>query len=142
VRLDQSLVLNRFLHGLLGADRLRDLALELASQEEGPAGDGQTHFFHLLAGRRGLRIPEGLLSEYDRRIVGCEARLSRARGGLSFKYFQYLALLCTEIYLDRPTTDPETFCRELNAYAVGPGAPSAALHPMRPYAQSDLRRMA
>ena len=45
-----------------------------------------------------------------------EARLSKARGNFSFKYFQYLSLLFTEIYLDQLTDDPQKFLNDLNGY--------------------------
>jgi hypothetical protein len=42
VKLDQALILNRYLHHLFGAQRFRDLRSVLERTEEGPADDGQT----------------------------------------------------------------------------------------------------
>jgi hypothetical protein len=39
----------------------------------------------------------------------CQVRLAKARGGFSFKYFQYLALFYTEIFPDSLTADPAAF---------------------------------
>jgi hypothetical protein len=89
VRLEQRLVLNRYLHHLFGADGLESLKQALSAVVEGPSGDGQSHFFHALAGRRELQVPVDDLRDYDTRIVGYEARLGRGRGGLKLRYFQY-----------------------------------------------------
>ena len=45
-----------------------------------------------------------------------EGRLAKVRGGFSFKYFQYLALLYTEIFFDNLTADPAWFLNELNGF--------------------------
>src|SRR5437667_176315 len=119
MNLERSLVLNRFLQSLFGAERFEDLRRALKDQEEGPGPDGQSHFFYLLAGRAGLRIDRARLAEYDLRVLGYEAALAKTRRAepfKTFKYFQYLALLYTEIYLDRLTSDPQALQRELNAF--------------------------
>jgi len=141
MNLERSLVLNRFLHGLFGADRLDDLRRALKDQEEGPGPDGHSRFFHVLAGRAGLRADRRSLAEYDLRILGYEAQLTRNRRVepfRAFKYFQYLALLYTEIYLDRLTTDPQVFLRDLNAFRSS--KPDFADIPA--FESDDLRRLA
>ena len=109
MKLEQSLVLNRYFSGFFGARGLEDLKQSLFRVEEGTGGDGHSRFFHALAILKDLRLPEEKLREYDSRVVAYEARLTKARGSFAFKYFQYLALLYTEIFLDRLTDDPEQF---------------------------------
>ena len=141
MNLERSLVLHRFLHGLFGADRLDDLRRALRDQEEGPGPDGHSHFFHVLAGRAGLRADRRSLAEYDLRILGYEAQLARNRRVepfRAFKYFQYLALLYTEIYLDRLTTDPQALLQELNAFRSS--KPDFGDIPT--FESDDLRRLA
>ncbi len=141
MNLDRSLVLNRFLHGLFGAERFDDLRHALKDQEEGPGPDGHSRFFHVLAGRSGLRIDRGSLTEYDTRILGYEARLAKQRRVepfRTFKYFQYLALLYTEIYLDRLTADPGTFLRELDVFR----ASKADFGDIPVFKPDELRRLA
>ena len=115
MRLEQSLILNRYFHTLFSAKGLQNLKQPLNVQE-GPAGDGQTSFYGALHGRvRDAWLLEKL-QEYDAHIVNYESRLGKARGSFSFKYFQYLSLLYTEIFLDRLTEDPSVFLNELNAF--------------------------
>ncbi|MCG3147236.1 MAG: hypothetical protein PCFJNLEI_00674 [Verrucomicrobiae bacterium] len=119
--LEQSLVLNRWMHTLLGAESVEDLQQALEHTEEGAADDGQSHFFHALKGRNGLAIREKL-PEYDARIMAYEEQLRRTRRVepvRSFKYFQYLALLYTEVFLDRLTDAPEVLLADLNRFRAG-----------------------
>ena len=142
MRLEDSLILNRYFHSLLRVRSLEDLKQALIRIEEGPGPDAQSRFFHALAGLKGLRIPEGKLQEYDTRVVGYETRLAKARGGFAFKYFQYLSLLYTEVFLDRLTEDPPAFLRELNAFLDGLREREIHLTEFRAFEPEDLRRLA
>lgn len=82
--LDGHLVLNRWLDSQFGAEDSESSKSVLVAQEEGPSGDGRRLFFRALAGRRGKKLAEEKLREYDARVVDYEARLARARSGLRF----------------------------------------------------------
>ena len=141
MNLDRSLVLNRYLHALFGAERFDDLRRSLKEQEEGAGPDGRSRFFHVLAGRSGIKIGARALEEYDRRVMEYETTLAKKRRAelfKSFKYFQYLALLFTEIFLDRLTADPAAFVRELNAFR----ASKADFTEIPDFSADDVRRLA
>jgi type III restriction/modification enzyme restriction subunit len=142
MRLEHSLALSRYLHGLLGAQGLGELKAVLGQIEEGPGADGHSRFFHALAGLKGLRLSEGKLKEYDARVMDYEARLAKARGGFAFKYFQYLVLLYTEIFLDRATEGPDQLVHDLNAFLARLKADEISLRDFPPFAGDDLRRLA
>ena len=142
MRLEQSLVLNRYCHSLFGAGNFVDLAQVLRREEEGPSADGQSRFFHALAGLRGRHIPEERLSKYDRRVMGHEARLARARGSFALKYFQYFSLLYAEIFLDRLTDNPAAFLRELNRFLEQLRKREVSLQAFPAFTLDDLRRLA
>jgi hypothetical protein len=141
VRLEQSLVLNRYFHRLFGARGLQDLKQPLNVQE-GPAGDGQTYFYGALLGRVEDKRLRERLHEYDSRILGYESRLAKARGRFSFKYFQYLCLLYTEIFLDRTTENPSAFLRELNGFLKLLRKEEITLSNFPDFDEEDLRRLA
>src|SRR3546814_15405828 len=74
---------------------------------EGIDEDGQTKFFHELV--RGLfdpnKVPEADLRRYDLNVVAHWQAITAQRNKLEghelqMKYFQYLSLLFTELYLD------------------------------------------
>lgn len=139
--LERSLVLNRYFHHLFGADRFDDLRRALKDQAEGAGPDGHSHFFHTLAGRVDLRIDPRTLADYDLRILGYGALLAknrRAEPFRTFKYFQYLALLYSEVFLDRLTADPKAFLLELNAFRAG----KADFIDIPAFEPDDLRRLA
>jgi len=141
MNLERSLVLNRFLLHLLGASDFEELRASLRHIEEGPGPDGQSRFHAVLSGRTGLRLDPDALRRYDHNVMEYEAELARTRRKEPFrtvKYFQYLALLCAEIYLDRLTANPREFLRELNAFR----ASQSAFAGTPEFTQDDLRRMA
>ena len=138
---EHALVLNRYFHHLFGAARFNDLQRALKDLDEGPGPDGQSHFYYALAGRSGRRLDLGDLAAYDRRIVAYEARLAmnrRAEPFRALKYFQYLALLYAEAYLDRLTRDPDGFRRDLDAFR----ARNADFADIPAFVPDDLRRLA
>ena len=105
----KKLVLAQWLLSLFGVERFDDIAeLLRAPNLEGLDADNIHRLHHALAVHcpalgPGLTISQ--LLEYDQNIVRHtqrlnEARLLRGEDPIVWKYFQYLALLFTEIYLD------------------------------------------
>ncbi len=142
-RLEEYLVLNRYFHSLLGADQFEALKALLRPMPEGPDGSGQSHFLMRLATQPGLQIARDDLERYDRRVMDYEADLRRARRGFQgWRYFQYLALLYSEIVLDRLTADPVTFTAELNRFLAGLRARESELAEFPAFEPGALRRLA
>jgi hypothetical protein len=142
MRLEQSLVLNRYCHHMLGAQTLAHLKQTLYRAQEGPRGEGSSWFFHALAALEGRRLSEEALRVYDERIMSYESRLAHARGRFAFKYFQYLCLLYTEIFLDRLTDDPARFVADLNQFLTALRGAEPSLREFPGFAEEDLRRLA
>ncbi len=122
--LNRKLILNRWLLGLFGCERFEDLAKHLRDEElEGLDDDGVHRFhkairLHLPAARR-PELPDDLLLRYDHAVTSITHRLNEARAvagkpPVAWKYFQYLALLFTEVYLDRYFAEPEALLARLN----------------------------
>jgi len=57
-----------------------------------------------------------MLMAYDKNIQEYVDYINKRRNNVSLKYFQYLALLVTEIYLDRLTNDTNRFVSDLNEF--------------------------
>jgi len=117
-----KLVLNQWLLSLFQAKRFEDLAEPLRSEGlEGLDENNVHHFHHALTAQlfNLTQLPTELLLEYDQNIVRHtqrlnERRITRGEPPIAWKYFQYLALLFTEIYLDRYFRDPRALLAELN----------------------------
>jgi hypothetical protein len=118
-----KLVLNQWLLSLFNVDRFEKLAEHLRNEAlEGVDENNVHHFHHALTAQffNLTLLPTELLLEYDQNIVRHTQRLNDARvtrGELPvvWKYFQYLALLFTEIYLDRYFRDSKALLAAINA---------------------------
>lgn len=145
----QELVLNRWVMRFFKGNELAALKLRLGDdQHEGIDEDGQTLFFHELT--RNLFevdwISEADLRRYDLHIVEHWQAITKHRNQLeghvlNMKYFQYLSLLFTEIYLDWYFTKPQALLdglnEELATYSKEQGAEI-----FQPYIASDLNKIA
>lgn len=117
-----KLVLNQWLLSLFNAKRFEDLAEPLRNEALEGLDENNVHRFHhaLTAQLFNLtQLPTELLLEYDQNIVKHtqrlnERRITRGEEPVVWKYFQYLALLFTEIYLDRYFRDPQALLASLN----------------------------
>lgn len=101
---------------------------------------GHTRFYNMLVGSNlfyldaGARCTKDELSAYDLRIVGYWNRITEKRNRLegtvyNLKYYQYLTLLVTELYLDWYFNRPDALLAELNSAiaAYNEGCPKETL---------------
>jgi hypothetical protein len=103
-----KLVLNQWILRLFGVDRLEDLAEHMRAEGlEGWDENGVHHFHHALTSQlfNMTWLSTATLKQYDENIVKHTQRLNERRithghEPIVWKYFQYLALLFTEVYLD------------------------------------------
>lgn len=125
VLLSRKLALNQWLLGLFGADSFDRLAEHLKDESLEGLDTNNVHRFHHalclhLPRENRPELTDDLLLEYDQAIVSVtqrlnEVRITRGEKPIVWKYFQYLALLFTEIYLDRYFRDPAGLRSALNA---------------------------
>jgi len=142
---DQLVLFRYFLHELkLGS--LGALSEKLNSTEfEGLNESGNTYFCDYITRickMRGAAVTGEKLRYYDENICRHTCRISENRGAFQWKYFQYIALLFTEMYLDRYFSDPEDFCSELNAWLKEKRRESLGLIDFEPYTPEKLNKLA
>lgn len=145
----QELVLNRWVLGFFQGGTLAALKARLADdRHEGMAEDGQTLFFHELI--RDLfdpnRVPEADLRRYDLNVVehwqAITAQRNKREGHeLQMKYFQYLSLLFTELYLDWYFHRREDLLVGLNE-EMARYREEAGAEPFRDFEAEDLNKIA
>ncbi len=119
-----KLVLNQWLLSLFNVERFEQLAEHLRLETlEGLDADNVHHFHHALTSHlfNLTTLSTQQLLEYDQNIVSHtqrlnERRLTRSDEPLVWKYFQYLSLLFTEIYLDHYFRDADGLLAALNAH--------------------------
>ncbi len=136
--LQHRLVLNRYLCRLLGADDFKTLREKLHDLQEGWTEEGHSHFFYALRGIQGAPIPEDNLAQYDLNIKAHLERMNRTRTPpVQLKYFQYLAALFTEIYLDRFFNERDALLNALNRFLEENG-----WREIDPFTENDLTKLA
>lgn len=117
VKFDTLLVLFQFFLSEIGRKGLESIKNALNTVEyEGIGPNGDSYFYEYIKQLPGLKIEQSLLRQYDENIMRHLRHIGENRGGLKLKYFQYLSLLFTEIYLDRYFTDRDGFAKGLNEW--------------------------
>jgi hypothetical protein len=121
-----KLVLNQWLLSLFGVERLEQLSEHLRQEGHEGLDENNIHRFHYALTSQLFNMTwlttEQLL-EYDQNIVKHtqnlnELRITDGEGPIVWKYYQYLALLFTEVYLDWYFTKPDELRKALNDRAA------------------------
>jgi Type III restriction enzyme, res subunit len=146
----QDLVLNRWMMGFFKGGTLHALKNRLGEdQHEGVDEDGQTGFFHEL--HQNLfevdRISKPELRRYDLNIVQYWNAITEQRNKvegtvLNMKYFQYLSLLFTEIYLDWYFNQRQQLLDGLNKEMQAYNADLVAEHHFQSFDADELNKLA
>lgn len=146
----QELVLNQWMMGFFKGGSLQALKNRLGEdRHEGIEEDGQTGFFHEL--HQNLfevdRISEPTLRRYDLNIVQHWDAITEQRNKvegtvLNMKYFQYLSLLFTEIYLDWYFNQRQQLLDGLNSAMQRYNAGQDVEHCFQPFDADELNKLA
>ena len=146
----KQLVLNQWLLGFFKGGSLTGLKVRLGEdRHEGIDDDGQTGFFHELT--QNLfevdRFSEQELRRYDLNIVqhwnAITERRNKLEGTvLNMKYFQYLSLLFTEIYLDWYFNKPQALLDGLNEQLKTYNKQADADNRFQPFSADELNKLA
>ena len=92
---------------------------------------------------RGCGIPAERLFEYDANIRRHVVKLNEHRTHpITLKYFQMLAALCTEVYLDRMSREPAKFRHDINLYLREANEEKVAHYQFDYFNTGDLNKLA
>jgi len=119
-RLDDYLVLNSFMNKLFGMKDFDAFQELLKNVEDGFDDEGRSYVFLTLYSHSGIDPQlKSKLEEYDSNIKGYVDHINvKKETKVRLKYFQYLAVLFTEIYLDHYFEDP---IKLMNSLTPSPG---------------------
>ncbi|KPU43458.1 MULTISPECIES: DEAD/DEAH box helicase family protein [Clostridia] len=123
IKFNDQLLLFRYFLNLFGKNTLASLAGQLNSMEQEGYNENQNTWFYVYLDRICtvnkdiVKINRDKLRLYDENICRYVKQIGDKRGGIVLKYFQYISLLFTEMYLDRYFFDKDEFCKDLNEYA-------------------------
>lgn len=149
VKFDQRLVLHRWMLHLFEADSFEKLGSTLKDPIlEGFDEENVSRFYHVLKARLFERreLSADVLRGYDENIVRHWQRITERRSreghGVFPKYFQYLALLFTEIYLDRYFRDAAALLASLNTFVSEFNSELPDADQIKLYKLDDLNKLA
>jgi len=144
-QLENRLALLAWLNDLLGYPRNRDLLADCKGAAEGFGPDGRSFLYHHLVARGSqVKISNDDLARYDENIRLHLEKINRGRTErITLRYFQYLAALYTEIYLDRLFNDKAQLLADLNDFVKKRNASKSADEPNdEPFTEDDLTKLA
>ena len=146
VTFDDQLILFRFFLNELGIDGMDVLSKKLNSIDyEGVNESGNTYFFEYISRMcrmKSAAISEDKLRMYDENICRHTRQISEKRGSIKWKYFQYVSLLFTEMYLDRYFSDKDAFCKELNDFLAEKDMETLYALGYAPYTTDKMNKLA
>jgi hypothetical protein len=141
MKLERYLILNRYFLSLFGFNKFSELRDKLAGTKEGFDSDGRSALISVLRGLEDLKIDSGELLRYDEVIKEYSERLSQnRRENITLKYFQYLAVLFSEIFLDRYFNRKLELLSELNLFLEEYYQAEKISIP--PFTESELKKLA
>lgn len=146
-KLSNSLVLNRFILNLFGTKSLESLSEHLKDPYfEGYDENNVSLFFYAIRDHlfTNSELTEELLLEYDQNIYRHTTSINEKRSEpIHWKYFQYLSLLFTEIYLDRYFTNKEKLLNDINNFKTQEfDADPSTFHELSEMTMEDLNKLA
>ena len=138
--LEHRLILLSWLNDQFGYDHNRDLLADMKDSAEGFDAEGRSYIYHSLVGRGdAVKISQDDLRRYDENISQhLYAMNARRSEPIMLRYFQYLAVLYTEVFLDRYFNHREETLRSLNRFVETHAAESQDAK----FSASDLKKLA
>lgn len=149
LKFDQKLVLNQWILSLFEVKNFEQLTIGMKEPErEGFDEDNISRFFYVLSSRLFERkeLTSDILLAYDQNIVRHWKTITERRNMegqiLNLKYFQYLSLLFSEMYLDRYFQDSEKLLLDLNKHVEQFNSYKADRDKIDTYVTKDLNKLA
>ena len=145
VRLEQRLVLLAWLNARFGYDSNSELLEDLKESSEGFDAAGCSYVFYRLTARGArVQLPANDLARYDHNILEhLRALNTRRHPPITLRYFQYIAVLFTELFLDSYFRRPQTLLRSLNDFVERRNSIKTTAEPKESkFAEADLNKLA
>ena len=145
LKLERRLVLLAWLNSLFGYESNRDLLADMKEAAEGFDASGRSYVFHRLEARGGkVQLSPADLTRYDDNIrEHVRSMNTRRPEPITLRYFQHLAVLYTEIFLDFFFNRRGEMLRALNAFVEKRNAAKTAGEPQDVgFSEHDLEKLA
>ena len=142
-RLEAELLLLGWANRQFGFETNQALFDVLKDAGEGYDADGRSHVARMLASRERLLVEPSDLARYDDNVRRhLDAINAGRREPITLRYFQQLAALYAELFLDRRATAPEALARAIHRYVREKVHGLGTSYPIREITQDDLNKLA
>ncbi|EKD28830.1 MAG: hypothetical protein ACD_79C00188G0001 [uncultured bacterium] len=144
-RFDESLALFQYILSLFGKESLDSLCEGMKGENyEGWDEQNISRYYHFLTSQffEFPQITNEQLLRYDQNITHHTLEICGRRGIFRWKYFQYAALLFTEIYLDKYFNDFQRLINGLNAQVEKLNTERGESDKLELYKPEDLNKIA
>ncbi|MDW8396537.1 MAG: DEAD/DEAH box helicase family protein [Anaerolineae bacterium] len=145
VKLENRLVLLAWLNSLFGYTSNREMLQDCQTVDEGYDSNGNSFLYHHLVGRGSkVQIPSQDLARYDKNIRDHLSKINHRRTTkIILRYFQHLAALYAEIFLDRLFNHRAQLLADLNAFVKRRNQSRYPSDPQDPtFTDADLDKLA
>ena len=142
-QLGRRLSLLSWLHSLLGYADTKQLLDDTRPAKEGFDGDGRSDVYRRLASRDNVKISAVDLRRYDDNVRDHLAAMNEGRTRpITLRYFQYLAALYTEIFLDRHRQSPAALLDSMNKHVAKLNSNRKGSERVEQHDTNDLKKLA
>ena len=142
--LENQMVLLDWMHGMLGYESTKALLHDMKGVSGDFGSEGFSYIYRKLQSREVVKIPSADLSRYDANIHEYVTRINDGREEtITLQYFQYLAILYTEIFLDYYFNHRYKLMTMLNERIEKINADvQTNEYGCEPFAEADLKKLA
>ena len=142
-QLESQLMLLGWANRQFGFESNQKLFEKLSETSEGYDLDGRSHVARTLGSGDRCIVPEGDLARYDDNVRRhLDSINAGRREPITLRYFQQLAALYAELFLDRRATAPEALAREIHNYVRERVHSQHSTYPIRGIEPDDLNKLA
>lgn len=146
VPFNDRLILFRYFLKQFGKENLKDFSRVLNSSEYEGYDENQNTWFYVYLKRYcsdNNNLNADKLRIYDENICLHVKKIGENRdGGIVLKYYQYISLLFTEMYLDRYFSDRDAFIKDLNDYIDEVSAETLGMNSFTHYTAETMNKLA
>ena len=142
-QLESQLMLLGWANRQFGFESNEKLFNAMKEAGEGYDSDGRSHVVRMLGSRDQCAVPLGDLARYDENVRRHLDSINQGRREpITLRYFQQLAALYAELFLDRRAIAPEALAREIDGYVRQKVHSLHSTYPIREIEPDDLNKLA
>ena len=142
-QLESQLMLLGWANQQFGFESNQKLFDAMKEASEGYDSDGRSHVARMLGSRNRCLVPSRDLTRYDDNVRRHLDSINQGRREpIILRYFQQLAALYAELFLDRRAAAPEALAREIHSYVRQKVHSLHSTYPIRGIQPADLNKLA